>query len=421
MGPDCVALLVGARLTTRSNDTEFPFRQDSDFWYLTGFDQPDAVAVFRTDGGPTFTLFVQPREPETEIWTGYRPGVEGAKADYAADEAHPRDDLTRELPGIVEKARRIHHILGRDAALDERLIGVLEDMRRRSRLGLSPASEIVDPRSVIHEMRLFKSEEELVHMRHAAEISREAHAEAARAAQAGAYEYELEAVLNYTFRRRGSSGPAYSTIVGGGKNATVLHYIRNDCALEKGDLVLIDSGAEVAGYASDVTRTYPVGGRFEGAKRAVYEVVLAAQEAGLAECRPGNTLDSIHETTVRTLIDGMLSLGLLHGSVDDLIANEAHRAYYMHRTSHWLGLDVHDCGSYTTPGAPSTPRPLEAGMVFTVEPGIYIAPDAEDAPARLRGIGVRIEDDVVVSESGIENLNSAIPKRIDDLQALVRG
>lgn len=416
MGPGSIAVIQGAGLATRSNDTEFRFRQDSDFWYLTGFDHPDAVALLRTDGGPGYTLFVQPRDPEAEVWTGYRPGVEGARADYGADEAHPISELHDRLPEVLGKARRLMHRFGRDARLDATVTSTLDTMRARSRQGVTPVSEIADPREILHEMRLFKGEEELERMRRAAAISAEAHAEAARIAHGGHHEYELEAVLDYTYRRRGGWGPAYGTIVAGGANATILHYVTNDRPLRDGDLVLIDSGAELEGYASDVTRTYPVGGRFDPSRRAVYEAVLEAQLAGLEQCRPGRTLQDVHEATTRKLIEGMISLRLVTGTVDDVFEKQSFRPYYMHSTSHWLGLDVHDVGSYTRG---DDPRPLEPGMVFTVEPGLYVAPGAEDAPEHLRGIGVRIEDDVVITDDGHENLNDAIPKRIDEVEAWV--
>lgn len=411
-------LLVGARLMHRANDTEFRFRQDSDFWYATGFDHPDAVAVLRTDGGPPFTLFVQPREKEAEIWTGYRPGVDGAKAEFGADAAFPIGELATEIPKCLAKAKHVHHQLGRDAKLDELVVSTLDTMRRRSRQGVVAAPGILDPREILHELRLFKSEDELARMRRAAAITAEAHLMAARLARDGTFEYELEAALDFTYRRRGGWGPAYGTIVAGGANATVLHYVRNDARLRENELVLIDSGCELEGYASDVTRTYPVGGRYTAARRAVYEVVLAAQLSALTLCKPGATLPEIHQHTTRKLVEGMVSLGLLQGTVDDLIARDAHRAYYMHNTSHWLGLDVHDAGSYTQGDAP---RKLEPGMAFTVEPGLYIAKDDENAPAHLRGIGVRIEDDVVVTKDGCENLNSAIPKRIDEVEAWIAG
>jgi len=418
MGPGAVAIVLGARPVTRSNDTHYPFRQDSDFWYLTGFGHPNAAAVLRTDGGPAYTLFVEPRQREAEIWNGYRPGVDGAIADFGADQAFPCEELLAKLPATIEGATRLFHVYGRDAAVDAKLVETLDGMRLRSRMGLVPPSEIVDPRGVLHEMRLFKSEGEVAILRRASEISREAHAAAARLARGGVMEFELEAALDHGFRRRGAAGPAYTTIVGGGKNATILHYVANDQPLRDGELVLIDAGCELQGYASDVTRTYPVGGRFQGAARDVYDVVLAAQHAALALSKPGATLDEIHQAAVRALTDGMVKLGLLQGEVDGLIESGAFRSYYMHRTSHWLGLDVHDVGSYTAGGKP---RPLEPGMVFTVEPGLYVAADAENVDPRLRGIGVRIEDDVLVTASGHENLTAAIPKEPAAVEAWTRA
>lgn len=417
MGPDAVAILIGARLVTRSNDTEYPFRQDSDFWYLTGFDHPDAVAVLRTDGGPAFTLFVQPRDRDAETWNGYRPGVDGAKADYGADEAHPIDELPAKIPELLGAAERLHHAVGVRTDLDHQITDEIEKLRRSSKQGLAPPGQIVDPRSLTHEMRLFKEPEEVELMRQAARISAEAHRDAARIARDGTFEYELEAALSFAFRRRGGSGPAYAPIVAGGSGATVLHYIANDQPLRDGELVLIDAGVELQGYASDVTRTYPVGGRFARPHRDVYEIVLASQTAALDAAKPGATLPDVHKAALRVLVDGMVGLGLLSGTVDDLIAEEAYRPYYMHGTSHWLGLDVHDVGIYARG---DEPRKLEPGMAFTIEPGLYVAADAEAAPEALRGIGVRIEDDVVVTADGIENLNEDIPKRPDDVEAWMR-
>jgi Xaa-Pro aminopeptidase len=418
MGPDAVAIFLGARHAVRSRDTDYPFRQDSDFWYLTGFDHPNAVAVLRTDSGPAYTLFVEPRDREMEIWNGYRPGVEGARRDYEADEAFPCGEFPAKLPDLIRGVRRIYHVLGRDAAVDAKLTETLEALRLRSRQGVEPAEAIVDPRGITHGMRLYKEPAELDIMRRAACISREGHEAAAQLARAGSYEYELEAALEYAFRRRGARGPAYTTIVGAGSNATVLHYVRNDQKLRDGELVLVDAGCELEGYASDVTRTYPIGGRFTGPGRALYEVVLAAQEAALERCRPGATLPEIHDAAVRAIVSGLLALRLLDGDLEELIAREAYRSYYMHSTSHWLGLDVHDVGSYRVGGAP---RVLEPGMVFTVEPGVYVAPDLAQADARFRGIGVRIEDDVVITPGGHENLTAGIPKDPDELEALVQA
>jgi Xaa-Pro aminopeptidase len=416
MGPDAVAIFLGARNVTRSRDTDYPFRQDSDFWYLTGFDHPNAVAVLRTDGGPAYTLFVEPRDREMEIWNGYRPGVEGARRDFEADEAWPHGEFLSKLPELIRGARRIHHVLGRDGAVDAKLTETLEALRLRSRQGVDPAEAIVDPRSITHGLRLLKEPAELDIMRRASVISREGHEAAARLAIPGNYEFELEAAIEYAFRRRGARGPAYTTIVGGGNNATVLHYVRNDQKLQDGELVLVDAGCELEGYASDVTRTYPVGGRFTGPGRALYEVVLAAQQAALAQCQPGKTLPEVHDAAVRVLVAGLLELQLLEGDLEELIAREAYRSYYMHSTSHWLGLDVHDVGSYKVGGAP---RVLEPGIVFTVEPGLYVSAELERADARFRGIGVRIEDDVAITPGGHENLTAGIPKDPDELEALV--
>jgi Xaa-Pro aminopeptidase len=418
MEHDSVAILLGAGLAPRSRDTHYRFRQDSDFHYLTGFDHPNAAAVLRTDGGPAFTLFVEPRDPEAETWTGYRPGVEGARADYGADEARPHGELHDQLPTLLERARRVYHVLGRDPRIDARIVETVETARVRSRAHAPPPDAILDLRSLVHEMRLLKEPEEIDLLRRANEITREAHAAAAALAREGSSEHELEAVLDYTFRRRGGWGPAYESIVGGGANATVLHYVANDQPLRDGTMVLIDAGCELAGYAADVTRSYPVGGRFSAAGRAVYEVVLAAQEAALARCRPGATLEQIHDVALRRLVEGMLDLGLVTGPADEVIRSGAYRPYYMHRTSHWLGLDVHDVGAYSVDGGP---RPLEPGMVFTVEPGLYVPARDERAPAALRGIGVRIEDDVVVTDTGHENLTASVPKQPDDVEALVRA
>ncbi|MAG33283.1 MAG: Xaa-Pro aminopeptidase [Deltaproteobacteria bacterium] len=431
MGPDAVAIFVGARIAMRSADSEYPFRQDSDFWYLTGFDHPDAVAVLSTHEGPAFTLFVQPRDPGAEIWTGHRPGVEGAIADYGAEEAHSREELFTKLPDLLRGAARIYHTLGRETEIDQRLVSLQEEIRRQSRGGLLPANEIIDPRLIVHEMRLRKSAEEVALMRQAADISRQAHHAAARLAHPRRWEYELEAELGRVFRASGGTGPAYSTIVGGGRNATTLHYTRNDDQLESAEVVLIDAGVELQGYASDVTRTYPVGGRFEPAARDLYEVVLEAQLTAIDASRPGTTLPEIHRATLERLCEGMVSLGLLEGEVDGLIESEAYRRYYMHGTSHWLGLDVHDVGAYVVrsegsnagtegQGAPQ-PRPLSAGMAYTIEPGLYIAPDDSNAPEAFRGIGIRIEDNIVVTDDGIENLTQDIPKKPDEIEAWVRG
>ncbi|MBW2448299.1 MAG: aminopeptidase P N-terminal domain-containing protein [Deltaproteobacteria bacterium] len=418
MGPDAVAILLGATPATRSADSDYRFRQDSDFWYLTGFPQPNAIAVLRTDGGPEFTLYVEPRDREAEQWTGYRPGIEGAVGDFAADEAFARDKFLGDLGRIVGTARRVYHILGRDAAVDAAIVETLDRMRLRSRQGAVPAEAIFDPRAILHEMRMHKEPSELDIMRRASAISHEAHVAGASLAHEGAWEYELEAAIEHVFRRRGAAGPAYPTIVGGGANAAVLHYIVNDQLLRDGELVLVDAGCELEGYASDVTRTYPVGGHFVGERRAVYETVLAAQQAAFDLCKPGSTLVDVHQAAVHRLTEGLIDMQLLSGRVEDAVANEDYRRFYMHNTSHWLGLDVHDAGTYRVDGEHRT---LEAGVVFTVEPGLYISPDDEVVPSGFRGIGVRIEDDVVVTTDGYENLTAALPRKPEEIEALVKG
>ncbi len=411
------AILLGAGLRTRSNDTHFPFRQDSDFHYLTGFDHPNAAAVLRKGSDEPFVLFVEPRDPAAETWTGFRPGVEGAVETYDADRAFSCEEFHTRLPELTAGARVIYHVLGRDPKVDALLVEQNENARIRSRMGLLPPDALRDPRLLIHEMRLFKTPDELETMRRAAEISREAHAEAGRLAHPGAFEYELEAMLDYTFRRRGAAGPAYDSIVGSGANATVLHYISNRDPLREGEAVLIDAGCELEGYASDVTRVYPVGGRFAGPTRELYQVVLAAQKAALETSSPGQTLEAVHQAALRGLVEGLIALGLLDDDAETAIETRSYERYYMHRTSHWLGLDVHDVGSYVADGAP---RVLEPNMAYTVEPGLYVAPDDDQAPEAYRGIGIRIEDDVVVTADHHENLTETIPKEIDDVEALVK-
>lgn len=410
-----IALVPGARLRIRSHDTDYPFRQDSDLLYLTSWEQPDAVAVFTAS---RFTFFVQPRDPLMETWNGRRPGTEGAVARFGADEAFPIGELAAKLPGLIENRPRLFHTFGNDRELDEKVLAALADVRARVRRGVTAPSEIVSPHELVHELRLRKSETELEIMRAAADISREAHHAAARLAQSGAHEYELEAALLHVFRKRGGSAPAYNPIVGTGDNATILHYVENRDPLRAGELVLIDAGVELHGYASDVTRTYPVDGKFSGAARDVYQAVLDAQHAALAAIRPGCTLPDLHQAALRQLVIGLVELGALAGDVDELIKTEAYKPFYMHTTGHLLGLDVHDVGAYYVD---KKPRPLEPGTCFTVEPGLYFSRAEAKSPEPLRGIGVRIEDDIVLTANGYENLTSSIPKEIDDVEAWMRS
>jgi Xaa-Pro aminopeptidase len=410
-----VMLLAAAPERLRTGDILYPYRPDSDFAYVTGFPEPDAICVLAPDAAEKFVLFVRPRDPEREIWIGSRAGVEGAVEEYGADAAFPIDELEKTLPRFLEKAPHVHHTVLRDDPLVARLLALIRRAQEaRPRTGTGPTA-IREPGDVLHEMRLRKEPAELDAMRAAIAIACEAHREAMRSARPGMYEYEIEALVDFTFRRRGASGPAYPSIVAAGRNATVLHYTDNDRRLGPDELLLIDAGAERAGYCADVTRTFPTGARYAPAQRDLYEAVLAAQLAAIAEVRPGTTVEAVHTVALRVLVEALMTHGILAGPVDEAIEKGTYRRYYMHRTSHWLGRDVHDVGRYAEGGAP---RPLEPGMVLTVEPGLYVPADAEDVPAPFRGIGIRIEDDVLVTGDGREVLSAAAPKQVDEVEAL---
>jgi Xaa-Pro aminopeptidase len=363
-------------------------------------------------------MFVRPRDPELEVWDGRRAGLEGAKATYGADAAYPAAELPAKLQELIANCEDLHYSLGLDGEMDQLVATTIAKLRKTEKRGKRPPRAVVDPRIALHELRLHKRPEELVAMRKAADISTEAHVAAMKAGKPGAFEHELEAVINYTFRRRGGAGPGYTTIVGAGENATILHYVENKCAIAEGDLVLIDAGCEYDHYTADITRTWPASGTFTAIQKRVYQVVLDTQLEAIELVKPGVTLDEIHNHCVRRLTEGMIALGLLEGSADDRIADNTYRKFYMHGTSHWLGLDVHDAGAYTRGGKA---RPLEAGMVITVEPGLYVAADAADVPPDLRGIGIRIEDDVLVTPTGYEVLTAACPKKIEDIEAACRA
>ncbi len=414
--PPGVVIIPAAHEVTRSNDTEFPFRQDSWFHYLTGFPEPDAVAVLRPGHAKPFVLFVRPKDREREIWTGIRIGPEGAMERYGADEAYPLSEWPNRIAGLLENQPRLYYALGRDRTLDTLVTDTVAGLRARGRQGIEAPVEMVDPTRKLAEMRLFKTADEVPLLEKTFEISAEGHLAAMRLTKPGMYEYEIQAAIEYEFRRRGASYPGYGTIVAGGGNAAILHYVENSARLEDGQLLLIDAGAEYAGYSGDITRTFPVGQRFEGAARAAYEVVLRAQEAAVAACRPGNTLEAIHDLACRILTEGLIELGVLRGSVDEALETKTFREYYMHGTGHWLGLDVHDVGAYRVDGKS---RPLEPGMLFTVEPGLYFHPSS-DTPAEFHGIGIRIEDDILITADGHRNMTAAVPKRIEDIEALRR-
>ena len=416
MEPNSVAILPAAREATRSNDTEYRFRQDSDFYYLTGFSEPDAIAVVAPSKSERYTLFVRPRDKEKETWTGRRAGVEGAKEKFGADAAFSVEEFQEKLAELLDGARALYYRLGNGhPELDQTIVRQIASMRGRGWRNIHPPQAVVDPGSILHEMRLFKTDEEIALMQRAADIAAEAHRAAMRAARPGMKEYEIEALIEYIFRRSGASAPAYNSIVGGGANATILHYINNDAELRDGDLLLIDAGAEYEGFASDITRTFPVSGRFTDAQRDIYQLVLDCQERCIEMIAPGVTMDEMHRRSVEILTEGMVRLGLLKGDVKTLIEEEQYKKFYMHRLGHYLGMDVHDVGLYHSDGQP---RPVEAGMVMTVEPGLYIAEDADGIPDKYRGIGVRIEDDVLVTSDGHRVLTDKAPKRVEEIEEL---
>jgi Xaa-Pro aminopeptidase len=412
-----LAVLPTAPERIRNRDTRFPFRYDSHFFYLSGFPEPDAVLVLVAGAEPKSMLFCREKNEEREIWDGARFGPEAARERFGFDEAHPIGELDERVIELLADRPALYFPLGGDPEWDARAMRWLNMVRAKARAGLAAPERVHDVRALVDEMRLVKDAHEQAIMRRAAAISAAAHRRAMREARPGRFEYEIEAELLHEFRRRGAQFPAYWPIVAGGANACVLHYVRNDAELRDGELLLIDAGCELGGYASDITRTHPVNGRFSAAQRDVYEVVLAAQRAAIEQVRPGRAWNEPHEAAVRALAQGMLDLKLLSGSLDQALEKEAYKRFYMHRTGHWLGLDVHDAGDYKRAGKW---RALAPGMTLTVEPGLYIRA-ADDVPEPLRGIGVRIEDDVLVTESGCEVLTADAPKAIAELEALKRG
>jgi len=416
MGPKSVAIIPSAREATRSNDTQYRFRQDSDFLYLTGFEEPEAIAVIAPSAERKFTMFLRPRDPEREIWDGRRAGVEGAKRDYGADESFPIVEFDMKLHDILDGADTLYYRLGVNPDLDDTIIRQIARMRALNRKPIHPPQTIVDPATIVHEMRVLKSDEEIELMQRAADIAAEAHCEAMKAARAGMKEYEVEALIELIFKRRGAAAPAYTSIIGAGANATVLHYINNDGELKDGDLLLIDAGAEYKGYASDITRTFPINGRFTRAQRDIYELVLKAQMACVDLVRPGTTHDQLKAHSIEVLTEGMVGLGLLQGDPKELIKEKKYEKFYMHGLGHMLGIDVHDVGRYYFD---KESRALEPGVVMTVEPGIYIALDTKDVPEQYLGIGVRIEDDVLCTANGPRVLTSKVPKQPDEIEALM--
>lgn len=419
MGDDSIAIVPAACRVARNRNAHYPFRQDSDFHYLSGFDEADAVLVLvpgRHHG--EYLLFCRERDPEREAWEGPSAGPEGACERFGADDAFPIGDLDDILPGLIEGRERLYYAMGRQPDFDRRLMNWINGIRARTLSGADPPGEFLDLDHLLHELRLFKSAAELRLMRHAAVISAAAHLRVMRACRQGMFEYELEAELLHEFLRRGARSPAYGSIVAGGVNGCIMHYVANDAVLRDGDLLLVDAGCEFESYAADISRTFPVNGRFSATQQALYEVVLAAQLAAIRVIAPGRHWNEPHDEAVRVITEGLRDLGLLDGELRELIEREAWRRFYKQRTGHWLGLDVHDVGDYRVGGEW---RVLEPGMVLTVEPGIYVAADAGDVAPRWRGVAIRIEDDVAVSRGGHEVLSKDAPKTVAEIVHAMAG
>lgn len=418
MGDESIAILPTSRVRIRNRDVEFPFRADSDFYYLSGYPEPEAVLVL-IPGRPSgeYILFCRERDKKMETWHGRRAGVEGACEIYGADDAFPIEDMDDILPGMLEDRERIYYTMGNDQTFDHRVVGWVNHVREQIRSGVRAPDEFISLNHILHDMRLYKSREEIKLMRRAAKISAQAHIRAMEVCRPGMMEYEIEAELLHEFMRQGARSPAYPPIVGGGENGCILHYTENSDELRDSDLLLIDAGAEYESYASDITRTFPVNGVFSDAQRAIYEVVLAAQLAAIEQVKPGNHWNDPHDKAVEVLTEGLVDLGLLKGRKRSLIKEQSYTKFYMHRTGHWLGMDVHDVGDYKLEGEW---RLLEPGMVMTVEPGLYL-PATRGLAKKWWNIGVRIEDDVLVTKSGHDVLSKDVPKAVAEIEGLMAG
>lgn len=417
MEPNSIAIVPSSSELVRSRDTHYPFRQNNDLLYLCGFNEPESVLILlpeREHG--EFVLFCRDKDILRETWDGYRSGPEGACRDFGADDAFPISDIDDILPGLIEGRQRIYYSLGRDADFDRKVMRWVNTIRSKVRSGATPPGELLDLDHFLHDLRLFKSAEEIRMMEKAGQISANAHVRAMRECRAGMFEYQLEAEIRYACAKQGGVEQAYTPIVGGGNNACVLHYIENNKKLKNGDLVLIDAGCEYEFYASDITRTFPVSGKFSDEQKALYNVVLKAQEAAIAEVRIGNHWNAPHDASVRVITEGLVALNILQGDVYTLIEEGAYQRFYMHRIGHWLGMDVHDVGDYKVGGEW---RMLEAGMVMTIEPGIYIPANSDDVDEKWRGIGIRIEDDVALTKDGVRILTQDVPKTVHEIEALM--
>ena len=417
MGDESIAIIPTASVYIRNRDVEYPFRPDSDFCYLTGYPEPEAVAVLIPDRHHgEYVLFCRENDPVMETWNGRRAGLDGAIECYGADDAFPIGDMDEILPGLLEDRQRIFYTMGNNSMFDQRVLGWVNQVRKRARTGVNAPDEFISPNHLLHEMRLYKSRAEIAAMRKAAKISAAAHRRAMQMCRPGMMEYQIEAELKYTFMKLGAQETAYPPIVGGGANSCILHYTENNQVLNDGDVLLIDAGSEYNGYASDISRTFPVNGKFSNAQREVYELVLKAQSAAIGKIKPGNHWNEPHEAAIEVLTAGMVELGILKGRLRQLIKDQAYTKYYMHRTGHWLGMDVHDVGDYKVEGEWRT---FEPGMVMTVEPGIYLPASSKGLAKKWRNIGIRIEDDVLVTRTGNDILSKDAPKSVEEIEAMM--
>ncbi len=419
IGKDSIAIIPAAHEKTRSYDTEYKFRQDNDFLYLTDFPEPDAIAVITPNKKKKYTMYVRPRDPLMETWYGRREGTEGAKKNYGVEKAVSIDKFEKELPKLLHGYEKLYYRFGLDEKLDLVILNYLSGQRHARLKTAYPPHTIIDPTIIIHEMRLHKTEEEVEKMAIAGRIGAEAHILAMQECKPGMNELQIESIIEHYFRMNGAVGVAYNSIVGGGENATILHYVENNTELKDGDLLLIDAGCEYKGYASDITRTFPVNGKYTDAQKEVYEVVLDVQKQCIDATVTGTTIKERQDLSIELLTEGMKKLGLLKGSTKKLIKEKKYEAYYMHGVGHYIGMDVHDAGRYFTDQQSKNSRPFAPGMVLTVEPGIYVPPNDKNAPAKYRGIGIRIEDDVLVTEDGNRNLTSKVPKEIEEIEDLM--
>lgn len=419
LGKNSIAVIPSAQMTVRNRDVEHEFRQDSDFFYLTGFEEPNAMLVLAPNRkhGETI-LFCQERNPEIELWTGKRMGPENATAQLGVDDAFPIDDVDDILPGLIENKKKLFFTLGQNEQQDKRLITYLNKAKEQARSETGAPQKLINLSTLLHEMRLHKSANEIAKMRKAAKITAMAHAHAMKNCHRVKYEYQLEAMINYSFAMNGAKRSAYPAIVGSGENGCILHYTENRAPLTSGDLVLIDAGCEFDYYAADITRTFPVSGKFSPEQQALYELTLEAQKAAIAAIKPGASWHAFHEVATETITQGLIDLGLLAGSLSENLESERYKAFFMHKTGHWLGMDVHDVGDYKID---QEWRVLEKGMAMTVEPGIYVAPNNLAVDEKWRGIGIRIEDDVVVNKSGCEVLTADAPKEVAEIEALMQS